>query len=49
MMTVKEAVAHMREMMQAMYEGRTVRQPEEFKRDLEALRVAIEALEEEQQ
>lgn len=43
-MTNDEAGQQLRSMMEAMYEGRSVRTPEEFKRDLRALRVAADIL-----
>jgi hypothetical protein len=43
-MTPAEAGQHLRAMMDAMYEGRSVRTPAEFQADLRALRVAADAL-----
>lgn len=45
MMPVKEAAEHLRALMASMYEGKSVRNPEEFKHDLAALRTACEILE----
>lgn len=42
---IAAAAAHLRDLMASMYEGRSVRSPEEFKADLAALRVACETLE----
>jgi len=42
--TIAEAAAHLRQMVGAMYEGRSVRTPDEFKADLAALHVACAVL-----
>jgi hypothetical protein len=41
---IDAAVQHLQAMLDAMYEGRSVRTPAEFKADLAALHTAIEAL-----
>lgn len=46
MMPVKEAAEHLRELMDSMYKGRSVRTGDEFRDDLAALRVACNALDE---
>ena len=43
-MTLREAGQHLRSLMEAGYEGRSVRTPEEFRRDLQALRIAADML-----
>lgn len=43
-MTRREAGQQLRGLMEAGYEGRSVRTPEEFRRDLRALRIAADLL-----
>ena len=43
-MTTAEAAAHLRALLDAMYAGRSVRTPAEFRADLDALHVAIAVL-----